>query len=153
MQKPRGTTLTRAETIDWLRAMRRKNNPAIGDVMTDGTIYAGRSPTTHQPMYAAPKDAPLTMNFNQATEYTAKLEVGGKKDFRIPDAAELLVLFMNKDKGALKGTFNKSGLGAVGWYRSSTPVNKDGFAINRQFKDGATQECLQVLTSSLRCIR
>ena len=52
----------------------------IGDKMPDGTIYAGISPDTNQPMYAPPTDASLTMKFNDATEYAAKLDAHGHKD-------------------------------------------------------------------------
>src|SRR5437762_3304433 len=34
-----------------------------GDKMPDGTIYAGISPDTHEPMYTRPSDAPLTYTF------------------------------------------------------------------------------------------
>jgi hypothetical protein len=43
--------------------------PKIGDKMPDGTIYAGTSPDTGDPMYTAPADAPLRMTFDEAAEY------------------------------------------------------------------------------------
>src|SRR5690349_10563178 len=39
--------------------------PKPGDRMADGTVYAGISPDTHQPMYTTPEDAPLTYTFNE----------------------------------------------------------------------------------------
>ena len=133
MRKPRGTTLTRAEMIDRLRALHSHDEkaaaiaarlaaPEIGDMMPDGTIYAGVSPTTHQPMYAAPEGTPLRMDFNAVAQYTEELQVGDKGDFRIPDIAELQVLVDNKDKGAMKGTFNVIETNDIGWYWSSTRI-------------------------------
>src|SRR4051794_158598 len=43
--------------------------PEPGDKMPDGTIYAGISPDTGKPMFAASADAKLTMTFNEAKEY------------------------------------------------------------------------------------
>jgi hypothetical protein len=48
--------------------------PAIGTMMPDGTIYAGISPDTGRPMYATPKDAPLTATFNEAGTYAQELD-------------------------------------------------------------------------------
>ena len=93
--------------------------PEVGDRMPDGTIFAGISPDTNQPMYAAPADASLSLAFNAAVEYAAKLEVGGKKGFRLPTEKELGVLYKNKDKGALAGSFN-AGSGMSHFYWSST---------------------------------
>lgn len=38
--------------------MTKESAKKIGDVMKDGTIYAGISPDTGKEMYAAPVDAP-----------------------------------------------------------------------------------------------
>jgi hypothetical protein len=79
---------------------------AVGDKMPDGTIFAGISPDTHQAMYAAPADTKLAMDFNEAAKYAADLNAYGHSDWRVPTQAELDVLFQNREKGALKGTFN-----------------------------------------------
>ena len=78
----------------------------VGYMMKDGTIFAGISPHTKQPMYAAPADAPVKMDFITAAKYAKKLKIGGKKGFRVPTKKELQVLFDNRKEGALKGTFN-----------------------------------------------
>jgi len=61
------------------------------DKMPDGTIYAGLSPDTGKKMYAMPADAPLTMSFNEAADYAAKLDAHGHRDWRVPTKAELKV--------------------------------------------------------------
>jgi hypothetical protein len=100
--------------------------------MPDGTIFAGISPDTSKPMYATPADAPLTMKFNEAKGYAAKLEAHGHKDWRVPTKAELNVLFNNR---AAIGGFNVSGSYPAGWYWSSSPFI--WAAWGQRFSDGA----------------
>ena len=135
------------------RAAEAAANPKIGDAMPDGTIYVGISPTTNKPMYAALADAPVSMDFNAAAEYAKSLEVGAKKDFRVPSKEELNVLFENREKGALKGTFNLTGLFPAGYYWSSTP-NFDDYAYGQRFSDGAQLDFFtRGFDSSVRCVR
>src|SRR5271163_4912245 len=89
--------------------------PKVGDKMRDGTVLAGISPDTNKPMYATPADASLTMTFNEATEYAAKLDAHGHKDWRVPTKAELNVLFNNR---AAIGGFDISGSTPAGRYWS-----------------------------------
>lgn len=120
----------------------------VGDVMPDGTIYAGISPETNQPMYAAAKDAPIAMAFNEAVEYARELQVGGKKDFRLPTREELKVLFSNREKGALKDSFNKNG----GLYWSRTAYGGEIYA--QYFRDaGASYAFKKDTEANVRCIR
>ena len=93
--------------------------PKIGDKMPDGTVFAGISPDTNKPMYATPADASLTMKFNEAQEYAAKLDAHGHKDWRVPTKAELNVLFNNR---AAIGGFNVTGSYPAGWYWSASPT-------------------------------
>jgi hypothetical protein len=58
----------------------------VGDKMPDGAVYAGISPDRNKPMYTTPAPAPLTMTFNQAKEYAAKLDAHGYQDWRVPTA-------------------------------------------------------------------
>src|SRR5437868_10026201 len=37
----------------------KTKTPQVGDKMPDGSVYAGISPDTNQPIYTTPKDAPL----------------------------------------------------------------------------------------------
>jgi hypothetical protein len=121
----------------------------IGDRMEDGTVYAGISPDTHEPMYATPNDAPLTYTFDQAKEYGTKLGAHGHKDWCVPTKAELNVLFQNR--GTIDG-FNETGAYPSGWYWSSS--QDDGYAAWAQrFSDGVQSGDAEDHVSSLRCIR
>ena len=102
----------------------------VGDKMADKTIYAGE--LDGKKIFAAPEDAPLTMMFNEAADYAVKLNQEnylGHNDWRVPTHEELNVLHENKDKGALKDTFNLTGSDFAGWYWSST--SNDNFASQR----------------------
>ena len=123
--------------------------PAVGDRMPDGTIYAGLSPDTDQPMYATPADAPLTYSFNQAQKYAAKLDAHGHHDWRVPTKSELNVLFQNC---AAIGGFDESGSYPAGWYWSSSQSN-DSYAWDQRFSDGNQYNGGKVGDSSLRCVR
>jgi hypothetical protein len=123
----------------------------VGDKMEDGTIYAGISPDTGKKMYAAPADAPR-MDFNKAAKYAKDLEVGGKKGFRVPSKAELNVLYQNKDKGALKGTFNLTGSDPAGWYWSSQ-LYGDYSAWQQRFRCGIQDFDTRVIDAAVRCVR
>jgi Protein of unknown function (DUF1566) len=128
----------------------------IGDRTADGTIYAGISPNTYQPMYVTPEDAPETYTFKEATRYAKKLDAHGHKDWRIPSERELTVLFNNR--GAI-GAFNSSGLysglykNAPGWYWSSSQnINKT--VHMRIFSNGARYQWYPPdFKASLRCVR
>lgn len=123
-------------------------NAEIGDRMPDGTIYAGISPDTNRPMYAFPFDASLSMTFNAAAQYPQVCIAGDKKDFRVPTIDELNVLFQNRDKGALKGTFNLTGE----QYWSSAPLG-DYEATSQRFSNGSQFDGDRERKLSVRCVR
>ena len=121
----------------------------IGAKMPDGTVYAGMSPETKQPMYATPADASVTMKFNEAQKYAAKLDAHNHKDWRVPTQAELNVLFNNR---AAIGGFNVSGSSPAGWYWSATPNTKWGARCQR-FSDGAPNSFNKGIRLSVRLVR
>jgi hypothetical protein len=123
--------------------------PKIGDKMPDGTVFAGISPDTNKSMYATLADAPLTMTFNKATEYAAKLDAHGHQDWHVPTKAELNVLFNNR---AAIGGFNVTGSNPAGWYWSSSS-NYKWFAWVLRFSDGYQYYSGKVNHSSVRCVR
>jgi hypothetical protein len=100
----------------------------IGDEVSDGTIYAGISPDTHKPIYARPEDEPGTYNCGEAEQHAKHIGNG----FRVPTTKELDVLYENRDKGKLKGTFNETGSCWAGWYWSSKPDGMQRFSDGRQ---------------------
>lgn len=126
--------------------------PQPGDVMPDGTIYAGISPDTGMPMYAMPQDAPLTYTFDQAREYASAMETHGHTDWRLPSKTELDVLFQNRQRGALKGTFNEQGDFVTVWYWSSTNSLPDHATIER-FSDGKRSAEWKASIASVRLVR
>jgi hypothetical protein len=123
--------------------------PKIGDKMPDGTVLAGFSPDTNKPMYATPADASLTMTFNEAQEFAAKLDAHGHKDWRVPTKAEMNVLFNNR---AAIGGFNESGSFPTGWYWSSSQNNKWD-AWGQRFSYGLQNLTIKNLHSSVRPVR
>ncbi len=124
-----------------------------GTKMADGTIYACMSPTRNQPMYVAPVDASLKLNFNAAASYAKKLQVGDKNDFRVPDREELRVIFENKDEGALRGTFDVTGDFPAGYYWSSSTSTGSPVARDIRCKDGYEEVDYKSQKYSLRCVR
>jgi hypothetical protein len=124
----------------------------IGDEMDDGTIYAGISPDTHNPMFATPRDAPGTYTFNEAARYANHLDAHGHHDYHVPSQGELNVLFENRNKGKLKGTFNESDSGPAGRYWSSSQ-DGDLAAWEQRFSNGSQFSYFRHYASSLRCVR
>ena len=124
----------------------------IGDEMEDGTILAGISPDTGQLMYATPRDAPGTYTFNEAARYAKNLVAHGRHDFHAPSKGELNVLWENRNKGKLKGTFNESGSDTAGWYWSSSQ-DDNGNAWAQCFSDGGMVTNDDTSALSLRCVK
>jgi uncharacterized protein DUF1566 len=122
--------------------------PQIGVRMPDGTIYAGISPDTGNPMYAAPADA-LTMEWHDAMDYAVKLDAHGHRDWRVPTKGELNVLFNNR---AALGGFNETGANPAGWYWSSSPSGL-WTSWAQRFSDGCQLNYLNDLHTPLRCVR
>jgi hypothetical protein len=120
----------------------------VGDETADGTIYAGISPDTLKPIYARPKDEPGIYSFNKAGKHAKNIGDG----FRVPTQSELNVLYENRNKGKLKGTFNETGSYPAGWYWSSTP-NSNLLAWAQRFSDGLQNYGLRLGDSSLRLVR
>ena|ERR1022692_4923405 len=116
-------------------------------------------------MYATPADVPLTHTFNAAQKYSAKLDVHGRQDWRVPTffkislvaacAApiaswdELNVLFQNR---AAIGGFDISGSHPAGWYWSSSQI-LNLLAWAQRFSDGYQNHGSKNDDSSLRCVR
>jgi hypothetical protein len=134
-----------------------KTTPKIGDRMPDGTVYAGISPDTGKPMYTTPADAPLTYTFNQAKQYAETLDARGHKDWRVPTEGELNVLWENRDKCKLKGTFNETGLYPAGWHWSSSTDHflwmNLLYAFCQRFSDGFQYIAAKYAEIPLRCVR
>lgn len=93
----------------------------IGDKMPDGTIYAGISPNTGEPMYVTAADAFLTVEWKNAMDYAAELDAHGHQDWRLPSTGELNTLFNNR---AAIGGFDVTGSHPESWYWSASETSK-----------------------------
>lgn len=145
--EPKAPEALAAET--WKRAA--ANKLKIGTKMPDGTIFAGRSPATARPMYVAPQDASICMDFDRAAAYAASLDMQGHQDWRVPAGAELLTLFMHR---AAIGGFDETGDAARSWYWSSTCDRDDpGQAIEQGFRSGSINFTHKSANLSVRCVR
>jgi hypothetical protein len=77
--------------------------------MPDGTIFAGISPALGRRIFVAPQDASVAMKWKAAQLYALDLDAHGHQDWKVPSREELELLYRNRNKGALKGTFNARG--------------------------------------------
>jgi hypothetical protein len=127
---------------------------SIGERMPDGTVYAGISPDTRNPMYAMPADSPLTMTFNQAAENakTANSQKAhGHDDWHVPTQKELNVLFNNR--GAI-GRFDLTGSYPAGWYWSGSRNGKSyGWSQSFSIEDRGNYFFYDEHYSSVRLVR
>ncbi len=127
--------------------------PQVGDKQADGTVFAGLSPDTNQPMYARSSDEPNTYKWKKAMEYAARFEgnVHPAGTFRVPSKDELNVLFQNRAK---IGGFNETGSNPAGWYWSSTESRDHAaYAWDQRFDDGTRGWYHKSNESSLRLVR
>jgi hypothetical protein len=126
----------------------------VGDTMEDGTIFAGVSPDTGRNMFVTPKDASAVLNWKAAMKYAAELDANGHKDWRLPTIAELHVLYQNRNKGALKDSFDTGDFTPSNWYWSSTenPPPTRGAWMER-FSDSQRHRTWKGLDASVRPVR
>ena len=149
-----------AKVADQTLASRGVKPTEPGDKMSDGSIYAGISPDTGKPMYAAATDAPQLMTFEQAKAYAASLDAHGHKDWRVPSKAELQALFDNR---SAIGGFNETGLDFAGYYWSGSPYtepnqflkpeHRDVVSWAQRFSDGERAGHFHFDPYSVRCVR
>ena len=128
----------------------KRKKPAIGEVMKDGSVFAGISPDTGKRMYTTPQDSPLRQAWDDAKKYASELRAHGRKDWRMPTQGELRVLFNNR--AAIKN-FDVDYVSPKTWYWSST-VEKDAFYARVQcFSNSVEGYNPKHMMSSLRCVR
>jgi hypothetical protein len=71
----------------------------------------------------------------------------------VPSKGKLNVLWENRDKGKLKGTFNENRSNLAGWHWSSSPTGFNNAWVLR-FSDGLQHNLdYRAINSSLRCVR
>ena len=124
---------------------------AIGGKAKYGTLYAGISPDSKKFIYTTPTDAPGIYNWYLGKDYCHNSQAHGHDDWRVPSRSERNVLFENRAKGNLKGTFNETGSNPAGWYLSSYTYAKEQWPQN--FSDGEEDFARLIYPASLRCVR
>lgn len=72
-------------------------NLAIGHRLFDGTVYAGISPISGHPMFAAPQDSTGKFSFLHALQHAEKRNFLGYKDWRVPSVDEMEILYEHRD--------------------------------------------------------
>ena len=118
----------------WHKRETRKK-VSVGDVMPDGTRFAGMSPDDGKPMFTTPADAALSYTFNESRGYAAQQNLQfelGHRDWRPPSKNELKVLFKNR---AEIGGFNQSPTNASIYWSSKPDYEYDGWGVC--FNDGS----------------
>lgn len=123
--------------------------PVIGQRMRDGSVYAGVSPDTGEPMFTTPNDSRLCGSWNDAMDYAARSKAHGHKDWRVPTENELHQLFKHR---ADIGNFDETGDIGRGWYWSSSQGGINNAWMQR-FRHGNRISNLKNLAASLRCVR
>lgn len=121
---------------------------SLGMVMEDGAIFAGLSPDTGKPMFAAPRDEDILMDFKAAQERAVQKSKETGKKYRVPTGRELFVIFNNR---AALGDFKSSGELPFGWYWSSSAIN--AAAACYRFSDGNSGFDDRGSTYSVRLVR
>lgn len=121
-------------------------NLEIGQLMKDGTVYAGNTSDGIYQIYAMPEDLDVALTFNKAVKAVHELsseEALGHDDWQIGSLDVLKVLFKNQDKGALKNSFNtvneEKGFECRDWYCSSEisdNIRHRGYIERMRFSDG-----------------
>lgn len=125
----------------------KKAGHQVGDKMPDGAIYAGISPTTHQPLFTTPHNASFKGTFNMAAAYAFELDAHGHHDWRMPTKEELDMLIKNRDKGALAKTFSETD---CYWSSTETSVLH---AYNQNPKSGRQFNDLKGYRAYIRPVR
>lgn len=131
----------------------------VGRKMPDGTVYAGTLPNGRR-LFAMPWDADVAMKFNAAAAYAQRLNNNkkhGHDDWHIPSKEELNLLVENRNKGALKGTFNENWHDEEtdGDYWSSTraPSGTYNLMYTQRPVDGAVSQVDVNCRAWVRCVR
>lgn len=133
-------------------------NPDPGQVMKDGTVFAGIELVTGRKIFAAPQDESIRLDFNEAVQRAGEANAQkylGHDDWEIPSSSVLKVLYKNCQKGALAGTFETSlaaPSGRTAFYWSSD-VSTGVAAPGVWFDDGTTGFDAENIENSVRLVR
>jgi hypothetical protein len=131
---------------------RAAENPIIGQRMPDGTVYAGDSPETMEPMFVMPNDSPGYYRWNEAKEHAKKINSHGHNDWRLPTSGELSEIYNNRAK--IGGFKNRRTLKGHYWTsEDGGGANKPNYALNRDFWSGECCWSWKIRKVSVRFVR
>ncbi len=146
VKKERQAAGKRDQEAKNLRAL----SPEIGDLMPDGTVYAGLFLGTNQPMYVTAQDAPLRLTFDEALAYAQTLSKQTSKNFHLPSELELYTIYKNRI--AIGGFDMRQGVFPTAWYWADSYYSPSSRgAIN--FNSGVHDDVNTVRRISVRCVR
>lgn len=143
--------------VCWRAAEERERNPEAGQEMKDGTVFAGVDPKTGRKIFAAPRDENILVAFNEASacaQMRSAEKYLGHGDWEVPSRAVLEVLYENRHKGVLAGTFQETHDqdGRSSFYWSAALF--DAFhAYGRFFDLGVDVSSIAVYKQSVRLVR
>jgi hypothetical protein len=124
-------------------------NPEIGQIMPDGTIYAGISKDTGNKLFAMPEDATASMKWKAAMDYAANLEEHGHSDWRLPTIGDLKLLYNNRSLIGGFRTEDKWYVDSDYWSSSCVGNIADGKDFSRGFAISSGIS----LRHRVRCVR
>ncbi len=136
----------------WAREKEKKHPPEIGDIMSDGTVFAGIHPNTGYKVFAMPQDLSARLDFNEAAQAAANAADHNYTNWRVPTMDELSLLFQNMDKGALKNSFAAAVDSFSPAYWSSISYT-DEYGECVSFQDGRLQYTYLETHMAVRLVR
>lgn len=122
----------------------------VGKFEDDGTIYVGHVRGYDKPLFTTRGDVGMLLDWNKAVAHAKSYQEYGHNDWRVPDTAELNILFLRHAQ--------------IGGFSESIEPNKDkwywaadeylqGYAKDQRFKDGLQSHTSKATLQSLRLVR
>jgi len=93
-----------------------------GEVMPDGSIYAGISPTVHRPFFIAACSPTGLLDWDNANEHAKNKNAHGHNDWELPSIEELKDISCRSFAKLAFGKSNKS-TGALFWSSEKSPLS------------------------------
>lgn len=124
-------------------------DPSAGQVEADGSIKAGIIPQTGRVLYTTKEDAEAA-TWEQAGAYCQTLNAHRHKDWRLPNADEIGILYNNQKA---IGGFRVAANGHPAWYWTLEEGRPEGFARIIDFGRGMSYVTYKDENHSVRCVR
>jgi hypothetical protein len=126
--------------------------PTIGDICSDGSIYAGLNSGAGAPMYTTPADAASTYSWDDAVSYCANLNAHGSTGWILPSYDDAGVLYTNRDAigGFNMGTADNFYADSSYW---TSTEDEFGGALYFMFQYGEGWGTHKGSLNPIRCVR